>query len=302
MYFYRTSLVNITEMSSNRLQNNLLVVVALLAATFARAQQPLPDLTARVTDRTGTLSASEISRLEAGLKAFEAEKGSQVVVVIVPTTEPETIEQYGIRLADAWKIGREGVDDGVILLVAKDDRKVRIEVGYGLEGAIPDAYAKRIIENIIVPNFRQGQFFNGINEAVGAIMTLIEGEELPAVTYSARDNVGFNESSFIFILMMVLFALSVVKALVKKSKIKWLIVLAITVVFGLLFASITIGVIGFVISSLIMFSSASGRGGGRYYGGGGFYGGGSSFGGGFGGGGFSGGGGSFGGGGASGGW
>ncbi len=298
MYFYRTSLANITEMSSNRLQNNLLVVVALLAAAFARAQQPLPDLTARVTDRTGTLSASEISRLEAGLKAFEAEKGSQVVVVIVPTTDPETIEQYGIRLADAWKIGRDGVDDGVILLVAKDDRKVRLEVGYGLEGAIPDAYAKRIIENIIVPNFRQGQFFNGINEAVGAIMTLIEGEELPAVTYSARDNVGFNESSFIFILMITLFSLSVLKALVKNSKIKWGIIVAITVVFGLLFGSIVMGGISFVISSLIMFSTATGGGSGRYYGGGGFYGG-SGFGG---GGGFSGGGGSFGGGGASGGW
>jgi uncharacterized protein len=201
-------------------------------------------------------------------------------------------------VAEEWQIGRGGVDDGVLLLIAKDDRKVRIEVGYGLEGAIPDAYAKRIIENIIIPNFRQGQFYNGIENGIGAIIGLIEGEELPEVTQAPPSTMGMkNESIFMTLIIFGVIVLSILKALIKKSKYKWAAVSLASILAGLIFGSLIFGGIGFAISSFIMFSSGSSGRGGRYYGGGFSSGSGS-----FGGGGFSGGGGSFGGGGASGGW
>jgi uncharacterized protein len=154
-----------------------------LAASFALAQTlvPVPALTARVTDLTGTLDASEKQALEQRLAALEQEKGSQIAVLIVPTTRPEAIEQYSIRVVDQWKLGRQGVDDGVLLLVAKNDRNMRIEVGRGLEGAIPDAFAKRIIAEQITPAFRDGRFAAGIDAGVGALIGLIKGEPLPAV-------------------------------------------------------------------------------------------------------------------------
>ncbi|GIX43567.1 MAG: hypothetical protein KatS3mg129_3300 [Leptospiraceae bacterium] len=140
---------------------------------------PVPELTGRVVDLTGTLTDYQIRLLSKKLEALEKEKGSQVVVLIVPTTGIETIEEYSIKVAEKWKIGRAGIDDGVILLIAKNDRKLRIEVGYGLEGAIPDAIAKRIIDEIIVPEFKKGNFFVGIDKGTDAIITLIKGEELP---------------------------------------------------------------------------------------------------------------------------
>jgi uncharacterized protein len=157
-----------------------LAVLLLWAGCAASAEVSVPPLAARVTDLTGTLDAGQRAALEARLESFERAKGSQVVVLLVPTTQPETIEQYAIRVADAWKIGRgERIDDGVILLVAKDDRALRIEVGYGLEGALPDAIANRIIEETIVPRFRSGDFAGGISDGVGRIIGVIEGEPLP---------------------------------------------------------------------------------------------------------------------------
>jgi len=126
-----------------------LLPALLLAATLALAEVPVPALEARVTDLTGTLTAQQRGALEESLRAFEALKGAQLAVLLVPTTAPETIEQYAIRVAEAWKLGRQGVDDGLLLLVAKDDRRMRIEVGYGLEGAVPDAIAKRVIAETI---------------------------------------------------------------------------------------------------------------------------------------------------------
>jgi len=155
--------------------------------TPAYAQQGLvavPQLTARVTDLTGTLAADQSSALEAKLAAFEQSKGSQVVVLIVPTTQPEVIEQYSIRVVDQWKLGRGKVDDGVLLLVALNDRKVRIEVGYGLEGALPDATANRIIQQDIAPAFKRGDYYNGISTGVDRIMRVIEGEPLPEPEFS----------------------------------------------------------------------------------------------------------------------
>jgi uncharacterized protein len=141
---------------------------------------PIPALQHRITDLTQTLTPEQQSQLEAKLAAFEQQKGSQIAVLIVASTKPEEIEQYSIRVVDAWKLGREKPDDGVLLLVAKDDRKMRIEVGYGLEGAIPDLIAKRIISEIMVPSFRQGDFYGGINNALEQVIKLISGEQLPA--------------------------------------------------------------------------------------------------------------------------
>jgi len=157
-------------------------VLVLLCAAFAASQDlaPIPALKARVTDLTGTLSAEQIADLERRLADFEARKGSQIAVLVVPTTAPEAIDQYSIRVAEAWKVGRKGTDDGVILVVAKNDRKLRLEVGYGLEGAVPDAYAKRIIREVIAPRFQQGDFYGGITAGTQQLMRLIEGEKLPA--------------------------------------------------------------------------------------------------------------------------
>jgi uncharacterized protein len=148
-------------------------------AFVARADVAVPALTGRVVDQTGTLSTDAIARLDQKLKAFEARKGSQIAVLIVPTTQPETIEQFSIRVAEAWKIGRNKVDDGAILLVAKTDRKLRIEVGYGLEGALPDVTAKRIIDEIVTPKFKAGDFEGGIDAGVDQMIGVIDGEPLP---------------------------------------------------------------------------------------------------------------------------
>ncbi len=140
----------------------------------------VPLYSGRVVDLTQTLTAAEQASLEAKLEAFEDAKGSQVAVLIVSTTQPEDIAQYAIRVVGVWKLGRKNVDDGVLLLVAKQDKKLRIEVGYGLEGAIPDLYARRIIQEVVRPNFKQGNFSGGINAGVDALMSLIKGESLPA--------------------------------------------------------------------------------------------------------------------------
>jgi uncharacterized protein len=137
-------------------------------------------LTARVTDLTGTLKPAEIQALEDRLRDFETRKGAQIAVLIVRSTAPEVIEEYSIRVVENWKLGRKGVDDGVLLLVAKDDRRVRIEVGYGLEGVIPDALASRIINEAITPRFKAGDFHGGIAAGVERLMGLIAGEPLPA--------------------------------------------------------------------------------------------------------------------------
>jgi uncharacterized protein len=154
---------------------------ALVWAFVAGAQVAVPPLGGRVTDLTATLSAAEKAALEKTLAAFEARKGSQLAVLMVATTAPETIEQYALRVAEQWKLGRKQVDDGALLVVAKADRTLRIEVGYGLEGALNDATSKRIISEIIVPRFQQGDFHGGIADGIGQIIRVIDGEPLPEV-------------------------------------------------------------------------------------------------------------------------
>jgi uncharacterized protein len=160
----------------------------LLALAFAlgagvsprlEAQIQLPKLEARVTDLTGTLTAAQQSALEEKLAAFEARKGAQIAVLMLPTTAPEDIAQFGIRLAEAWKIGRAGPDDGAILIIARDDRALRIEVGQGLEGALTDALSSRIINDTIVPLFKEGDFYGGINAGVDQMLRVVDGEALP---------------------------------------------------------------------------------------------------------------------------
>jgi uncharacterized protein len=141
--------------------------------------QPIPALAAHVTDLTGSLDAAQKQTLESELAALEKSKGAQVGVLLVPTTQPEDIAQYGIRVADAWKLGRKGTDDGVILIVAKNDHRVRIEVGRGLEGAIPDAAAARVIREYVTPRFRANDYYGGIHDATGALTKLINDEPLP---------------------------------------------------------------------------------------------------------------------------
>ena len=153
-----------------------------LASAVALAQQvaPIPPLDSPVIDTTGTLDAANREQLIRQAEALRQRKGSQLQVLIVPTTAPEDIAQYTQRVYDQWKLGRQGVDDGVILVVAKDDRRVRIQPGYGLEGAIPDATASRVIQEYLVPKFRAGDFAGGISDATAQLVRLVDGESLPA--------------------------------------------------------------------------------------------------------------------------
>jgi len=157
----------------------LALVLLLVGVAGAQQLQPVPPLSAHVTDLTGTLTSAQQSELEQRLIDFESRKGAQLAVLIVPTTAPEAIEQYSIRVVEAWKLGRKGVDDGALLLVAKNDHALRIENGYGLEGVLTDAASNRIIENTMVPLLRQGQYFAAISAGVDQMMGLIDGETLP---------------------------------------------------------------------------------------------------------------------------
>ena len=146
----------------------------------AVAEIAVPPLTGRVVDQTGTLSSVDIASLTQTLKEFESRKGSQVAVLIVPTTGEETIEQFSIRVAEAWKIGRKKIDDGALLVIAKNDRHLRIEVGYGLEGALTDATTRRIIDEVITPKFKAGDFAGGVRAGIERMIGVIDGEKLPA--------------------------------------------------------------------------------------------------------------------------
>ncbi|HYI86980.1 MAG TPA: YgcG family protein, partial [Burkholderiales bacterium] len=176
----------------------------LLALGLAWAQAAVPPLSGRVVDQTGTLTREQQAGLERTLQEFEARKGSQLAVLLVATTAPEPIEQYALRVAEQWKIGRKKVDDGAILVVAKDDRALRIEVGYGLEGVLNDATAKRIISEVIVPRFREGDFYVGINAGLDRMMRVIDGEPLPA---PAKSQPGAQGETFQMLPVLLILAL-----------------------------------------------------------------------------------------------
>lgn len=281
----------------------VLVICALGNPAFSQdALVGVPPLTAPVTDLSGTLGADQVASLNAELRAFEARKGSQVAVLIVPTTKPEPIEQYAIRVAEQWKLGRKKVDDGAILVVAKDDRTLRIEVGYGLEGVLNDATAKRIIDDIIVPRFRQNDFNGGIAAGVAGIMKVIDGEPLPAPDKERRAEQGAGWKQLLPVALIASVVLGgVLRAMLGRvagaAVAGGIIGVAAWLLAGAAVIGLIAGMIGFLFTLV-----GGGRMGGLYLGHG-FGGGGSGWsGGGGGGGGWGGGGGGFGGGGASGRW
>ena len=272
-----------------------LALAGLVGFTAAAAAVPVPPLAGAIVDRSGTLSAQDLRSIDTDLRAFAARRGSQVAVLLVPSTKPESIEQFSMRVAETWKIGRAKVDDGVILVVAKEDRALRLEVGYGLEGAIPDAIAKRVISETIAPRFRSGDFAGGIREGTSTLMKLIEGEQLPAPAFAAPAS-GAPGIGDLFVPMII--AVAVGSMLMNAfGKLPGAAMagagfgVAAWWILGSLLIALAAAFIGFLFA---LFSGASG---GRHFGGGsGGWGGGGS------GGGFAGGGGSFGGGGASGRW
>ncbi|TYD37092.1 dehydrogenase, partial [Xanthomonas sontii] len=158
----------------------MLLLALLPWLAWAQAEAPIPPLDAPVVDTTGTLTPNQRLELDRQAVQLQQRKGSQLQVLVVPSTAPESIEHYTQRAFDQWKLGRKGVDDGVLLVVAKNDRRVRIQPGYGLEGAIPDATANRIIQEYLVPRFRAGDYSGGIAEATAMLVKLIDGEALPA--------------------------------------------------------------------------------------------------------------------------
>ena len=189
-----------------RVLSRALCAIALFAATCAIADVAIPQLKARVTDLTGTLSAQQQATLEQTLAAFETRKGSQIFVLIVPTTQPETIEQYSIRVVEQWKPGRKTIADGVLLLIAKADRRIRIEVGRGLEGVLPDITAKRIETEYMVPRFKQDDIYGGITSAVDRMIKIIDGEPLPVPkSHPQSGGGGFDINTLLFIGFILVF-------------------------------------------------------------------------------------------------
>ena len=261
---------------------------------------PLPALSGRVTDLTGTLDATQRGRIEAQLAAIDRSGRAQIAVLLLPTTQPETIEQFGIRLAEAWKIGRKDADNGVIVIVAKSDRKMRIEVGYGLEGSIPDAIARRIIAERMAPLFKQGDFFGGLRAAIEGLDQAVGGtaargapgiDQAAGVPASAAQDRGGDLNWFQWLFMLVVGAgvlrlmFGLLGSFAAAALGGWLGFM----VFGSLAFGIGAAVLVFLLSFVNLLSGGRGGSGGFSSGG-------------FGGGGFSGGGGGFGGGGASGDW
>lgn len=291
-------------------------LLAALAFGPASAQQAglqnIPGYSSRVVDTVGLLQPDEKARLEQKLQAFEERKGSQVAVLIVATTQPEEIEQYSIRVADAWKPGRKGVDDGAILIVAKQDRRMRVEVGRGLEGALTDLVSRRVIDETVRPAFRAGEFGAGIEAGVDRMIGVIDGEPLPPPDprwSGGGEDEGTNwiAAAVLAVALLLALAVSAAKGRAGASLASGSTFGAMALVFT---GSIVFALIAALFGTLVGLDSRAGRGAyyspgrrGRYDGGfGGGFGGGMG-GGGFGGGGFGGGmGGGFGGGGASGGW
>jgi uncharacterized protein len=289
----------------------LLALCAGLLLSLAQAQQAVPALTAHVVDHSATLDAAQLAQLEAKLAAFEQSHGAQIVLLLVSTTQPEDIASYAQRVADSWKIGRKGVGDGLLLVVAKNDRKVRIEVAKTLEGAIPDLASRRIIDEAITPRFRQGDFAGGLDAASEQIMALIRAEALPepaATSVFKGVKMGFD---WIDLAALIFFAVPVVAAAARRVmgvKLGSLVTgTAVGVLALLITSSLVIAVLAALAGLLFALLSSAARGlsgvawGSGHHGGWGG-GGGGGFGSGSGGGFSSGGGGDFGGGGASGDW
>ena len=261
---------------------------------LASAQVAVPPLAGHVTDLTATLTPAQKESLEQTLAAFEARKGSQLAVLLLPTTAPEGIDQYALRVAEQWKIGRAKVDDGAILVVAKDDRTLRLEVGYGLEGALSDIVSKRIISDTIVPRFKQGDYYGGIDAGVAQIIRVVDGEALPAPASQRTQGPDDLRQMFPFLLIVVLVVGGVLRNTIGKLAGSVVTGALVGVLAWLLLGAVLLAVLAGLVATVVtllgggaVLRGIGGMGGGR---------------GGFGGGGLRGGGGGFGGGGASGRW
>jgi uncharacterized protein len=280
----------------------LLAAATTTAPAWGQALQAIPPLSARVTDTTGTLQTAERAQLEAKLQAFEQARGTQIAVLMVATTQPEDIVDYTQRVADAWKLGRRDVGDGVLLVVAKGDRTLRIATAKTLEGAVPDLAARRVIEEAITPRFRQGDFAGGISAGLDQLFLLVSGERLPEPPPGPRAGRAGTDWNglLVFLFVAVPVAARLLSAMLGR---KWGSVLtggAVGVLAWGLSASVVLGLFAALVGAVFALASAGARTG---FGSGTGGWGGHSSGGRFGGGGFrSGGGGNFGGGGASGRW
>lgn len=276
----------------------LLAFASFTSAYAADGLVPVPPLQARLTDLTGTLTAEQQSGLEQSLRVFETKKGTQIAVLIVATTKPEEIEQYALRVVEQWKLGRKKVDDGALLLIAKDDRTLRIEVGYGIEGALNDATAKRIVSEVITPQLKEGDYFGGVSAGIDQMMRVIDGEPLPELKQGVARLDGQNigqlfPALFLFALVVGGVLRAVLGRIPGALAAGGLLAILGWVLGGAVIAAVLAGAITFVITLLgVGMGKHGGMYGGAMYGG---MGGGRS-----GGGGFGGGGGGFGGGGASG--
>lgn len=265
---------------------------------------PIPALTARVTDLTQTLSKVEAASLEVKLADWETRTSNQLAVLIVPTTQPEPIESFSLRVAEKWKIGRKGQDNGALFLVAKNDRKMRIEVGYGLEGVLTDVTARRIIAENVAPSFRDGRYAAGIDAGVDRIIAVVgSGAPLPApsTTGTRAKGSSFSPDAIFPLIIGLIVVGGILRKIVGRMVASTVGAGVVGIGAWLFTSSIVIAIFGAIAGFLFLlvdFSQAAGRRGGWTSGGGGW----SSGGGGSSGGGFSGGGGSFGGGGASGNW
>ncbi|MFA6312292.1 MAG: YgcG family protein [Sterolibacterium sp.] len=267
-----------------------LLAFILCGSCIAAAQVPVPPLTGRITDLTATLTAARKASLEQTLQAFETRKGSQLAVLIIPTTAPETIEQYAQRVAESWKPGRKKVDDGAILVIAKTDRAVRIEVGYGLEGVLNDATSKRIISEIITPRFKQGDFYGGITIGVDQIIRVIDGEPLPEPNGKATDGIAEIKTYVPVIFILALMIGGVLRSVLGRfpgalvtggavAVVVWLIsrALSVTIFAGLgalLYTLLGGGMAGLGVGGRLGGFGRGGLGGGGFSGGGGSFGGG----------------------------
>ena len=276
--------------------------------TAAADAAAVPKLTARVTDLTGTLTTKERDALEERLRGFEQAKGSQVAVLLVPTIGSETIEEFAGRVTDEWKLGRKGVDDGVLFVIAKQERKMRIHTGRGVQGTLTDALSRRIIADIVAPHFRTGDFAGGIEAGVDAIMKAIEGESLPLPEKKAQAKVD-SLSSYSDFLWIGFFAIPIVAMFLRGIFGRFFgasLTSGLTGIAGwLVFGSLAFGIVAALAAfffALFLGTGVGGRRGGWIPGGGGGFSGGGGGGWSSGGGGFSGGGGSFDGGGSSGSW
>lgn len=233
----------------------LILLAGFGVAHAAGERVAVPPLTNRVVDLSATLSPEQQEALENRLRAFEQRKGSQIAVLIVPSTQPEAIEQYAIRVAEQWKIGRKGVDDGAILVVARNDRAARIEVGYGLEGALNDATVKRIIADIIVPSFKQNDYDGGISAGIDGMIKVIDGEPLRVVGKPSPAGQTPDVGQLLPVVLVAAVALgSVLRSMFGRMGgavvTGGIIALAAWLIAGLLASAVLAGVVGFLFALL----------------------------------------------------